>query len=147
MIPKMNEKIHPHTRQSHRLLLRWGCLTVKTTKTEPRKEIHNKNTMRKKGSRMATNMQISTIWKKLRPTVKMFKINTCNKHITACNEKREKSPKHFFKTIGWSIHQAPPRSTLVQNGHKHANFHYKEKAKAHCKDVQDKHLQKTHYSL
>ena len=25
----------------------------------------------------------------------------------------------------------------VQNGHKHANFHHKEKAKAHCKGVQD----------
>ena len=56
---------------------------------------------------MAINMQISTIREKLRPTVKMFKINTCNKHITACSEKREKGPKHFFKTIGCSIHHAP----------------------------------------
>ena len=28
----------------------------------------------------------------------------------------------------------------MQNGHKHANFHYKGKAKAHCKDVQDQTL-------
>ena len=30
----------------------------------------------------------------------------------------------------------------VQNGHKHANFHYRGKAKAHCKDVQDQTLVK-----
>ena len=30
----------------------------------------------------------------------------------------------------------------VQNGHKHANFHYRGKAKAHCKDVQAQTLVK-----
>ena len=46
--------------------------------------------------------------KAIGPTVKVFKIMTCNKHTTACNEKRETSPKQFFKTIGCNLYHASP---------------------------------------
>ena len=156
-----------HTRQCPWLLLSCGCLTVKTTKTEPRNEIHSKNTMRKrvqnghkhanfhykgkakahckdvqdqtlvinilqlvvkKGKKvqnifskqsvvyfwMATNMQISTIGEKAKAHCKDVQDQTLVKNILQLVVKKgKKGPKHFFKTIGRSLHQAPPRSSLV----------------------------------
>merc|ERR1712208_36099 len=104
-------------------------------------------------------MQISTIGEKAKAHCKDVQDQTLVKtYYSYCKDvqdqtlvknilqlvvkKGKKGPKHFFKTIGRSLHQAPPRSTLVQNGHKHANFHYKGKAKAHCKDVQAQTLVK-----
>ena len=101
------------TRHSRRLIAEMGCPVVKQPKLSQGTKSIAKTLWER--SRMATNMQISIIRKKLRPTAKVFKIKTCNKHITACNEKREKSPKLFFKTIGCNIYQAPPWSRIPPN--------------------------------